>query len=168
MNEFEPLKVLLSARSVVEAPPPPHPTQEVTVSAPMLAEAEKRLVEEAVVEKKLVVVALVVVERVMLSKILAPLKILLPEKVLESESKVDEAEEPPPQPVQEVTVSVLIVAVVRLAVAPVILPPVIVGLVNSPFSNIEVSPLTRASESESDCLVTVGRVSETKISSLRI
>jgi hypothetical protein len=48
-----------------------------TVRAPRLAEAEKRLVEEAVVAKKLVEVAEVEVERVMSLKMFEPLNKLL-------------------------------------------------------------------------------------------
>ena len=54
-------------------------------SPPTVRSEEKRLVDEAVVEKRLVVVAWVVVERVMLLKMLAPVKVLL------LESKVEEA-----------------------------------------------------------------------------
>jgi hypothetical protein len=71
----------------------------------------KRLVEEAVVAKKLVVVAAVVVERVMLLKMLAPVKVFAPEKVLLSERRVEEADEPP-QPTQEPTVRVPMLAAV--------------------------------------------------------
>jgi hypothetical protein len=75
-----------------------------TVRAPRLAEAEKRLVEEAVVAKKLVDVAEVEVERVMLLNMVAPVK------VFRSARSVEEAAVAPPQPVQEVTVSAPMVA----------------------------------------------------------
>jgi hypothetical protein len=53
------------------------PVIELAVRVPTLPEVLNKLVEDAVVEKKLVVVAEVVVERVMLSKMLAPVKVLL-------------------------------------------------------------------------------------------
>jgi hypothetical protein len=70
-----PEKRLLSPRRVEEAAvAPPQPTQEATVSMPMFAEAAKRLEEDAVVEKKLVEVAF--------PKTVAPVKVLVPLKVL--------------------------------------------------------------------------------------
>ena len=76
-----------------------------TVRAPRLAAAAKRLDELAVVAKKLVEVPDVVVDRVMLSKILVPLNLLL------SARSVVEAELPAPQPVHVPTTRVPIVAV---------------------------------------------------------
>jgi hypothetical protein len=76
-----------------------------------LAVLPKRLVKTPVVAKREVVVAEVVVERVMLSKMFAPVKELAPEKALLSERSVEEADEPP-QPTHEPTVRVPMLAAV--------------------------------------------------------
>ena len=58
-----PLKVFESPRRVVEAEPPPQPTQEPTVSVPIVAVLVLKSVVEALVAKKFVVVAEVPVAR---------------------------------------------------------------------------------------------------------
>ena len=79
----------------------------VEVMFPPFAVVKNKFVELAVVEKRLVVVAAVVVDLVMLSKILAPVNVLL------SACSVEEAE-PPPQPVHDPTVSDPMVATFAL------------------------------------------------------
>ena len=69
------------------------------------------MVEEAIVEKRLVEVAAVVVLRVMLSKMLAPVKVLAPEKVLLLASTVEEA-------------AVIVMLVVPSKVVPLMVRPV--------------------------------------------
>lgn len=87
-------------------------------------------------------------------------KLLVPEKVLESERRVEDAEEPPPppQPVHDPTVRVR-----KLAVPPENEPPTTVGLLmvaslNVPLFLRSSKALERLSASASACRVIVERV----------
>jgi hypothetical protein len=114
---------------------------------PILAEAAKRFVELAVVAKKVVVVALVVVERVITTPI-APLGVISVVGVEVAHLLLPVPPAPPPEssasqpncPSDQVRtlfdsqlVSPAPEREARLAIVPVIVPPVISGLVKSAF-----------------------------------
>ena len=148
--------------------------EKVDVRLPILPILDQRLVVEAFVAKKLVVVALVLVasKRVRVWNVVDPLTKRLvnvpvpPLTMFENKLVVDAFVAKKLVVVAEVPVALV---QLRMEKSPVpVKLPLAVMLVKVPPSLMRAMTETRASTSDVLCLVTVGRVSSTNISSRRI